>query len=217
MRDFSNRLWYKKTYYRKVFSENTFRNMKIQASSITSCVFRNARFEDVDFVGCNLKKNKFTACVFKNVTFTNCNLKKTKWQGSLFEDVDFIMTNIVQCKALPESGYTERKTYPQFELDNHLQEALENFSKMKGAYKFHVLHVKQNKPNNWNLEILCQKHRNQTGEALLAISKRKDLSRLYSLGRYKKLIEKELSKWYYNGVLPRNSESCETPKETNGD
>lgn len=217
MKGYRNRLWYKKTFHKRVFIDYAFRNMKIQASNITGCTFRNVTFDGIDFVGCNLKKNNFTECMFKNVTFTNCNLKKTKWLHSWFEDVDFIMTNIIQCKALPQSGYTERKTYPPIRHDSQIEEALENFSKIIDVYKYHILHVKQDKPNNWNIEILRQKYGDQTGEVLLALSKKTYLKPLCSLGSYKKLIEKELNSCYYNGVPLRNSASCETPRETNGD
>lgn len=185
---FSNKFCYQSNMHNLIYKGAIFNNVKFQNSNITECNFKNSKLLGVDFYNSNLKKSKFNDANLKDVIFFNCNLKGTNFNNVKFQNVLFISTNVDNCKNLNIKEVTMVKSYPKLENQDLINITLE-LSKFIKFYKSKVLHVKKNKVNNWNLNILYLKYSDGLLRALKALKNRKDKRNFITVYSYKKYIE----------------------------
>lgn len=186
-----NKYCYKTNIHNLIFKDGYFGNVKYQASNITACNFKYSTLNGVDFVGCNLKGCNFSGARLKDVVFVNCLMENTHFTNCSFENVYFVTTDISGCIDLP-ANYCLMSTYPKISFDDDMHKALVLLSYNEESYRYHVLHVKRTKPNNWFIQILINRFGDSAGKALLAFSKKENLKHLYTLSAYTNFIEKYL-------------------------
>ncbi|MGK4198720.1 pentapeptide repeat-containing protein [Fusobacterium sp. HC1336] len=188
---FSNKYCYQANIHNLIYKDSSFENVKFQNSNITECNFRNSKLTGIDFYNSNLKKSKFSNAVLKDVIFFNCNLKGTDFKDTSFKNVFFISSNISLCKNLNKENITITTKYPKITNQDLVNTILE-LAEFKDLYKFNVLHVKKNKINNWNVNILYSKYLNNLSRTLQVLKKRKNKKNFITLYSYKKFIERYL-------------------------
>lgn len=188
---FSNKYCYQTNIHNLIYKDSSFENVKFQNSNITECNFRNSKLTGIDFYNSNLKKSKFSNAVLKDVVFFNCNLKGTDFKDTSFKNVFFISSNISLCKNLNKKNITVIIKYPKITNQDLVNIILE-LAEFKDLYKFNILHVKRNKINNWNVNVLYSKYLNNLPRALKALKKRKNKKNFITLYSYKRFIESYL-------------------------
>lgn len=192
-RGFKDKYNYQTNIHNLIYKDASFENVRYHASNITKCNFKNTKLLGVEFTSCNLKNTSFKNAVLKEVIFFNCNLRNTDFQGVNYDNVIFISTNLDNAKNLNLTDKCEiLKSYPRHELKSELDEIVLKLSKCKRLYKYHVLHVKKDKINRWNLSILHNYYDNRLQRALEALYKRKNKYAFYTVYAYRKMIDSYL-------------------------
>lgn len=191
---FKNKYRYQTNIHNLIYKDASFENVRYHASNITKCNFKNTKLLGVEFTSCNLKSTSFKNAILKDVIFFNCNLKNTDFEGVKYDNVIFISTNLDNCKNL---HLTDRcivlRTYPKGMLNKELSETILQLSECKKIYKYHVLHVKKNKINRWNLNVLQKFYGdNDLQRALEALYRRKNKYAFYTIYAYRKMIDSYL-------------------------
>ncbi|MBL7815692.1 MAG: pentapeptide repeat-containing protein [Saprospiraceae bacterium] len=103
--DFSNTIWENCTIESCNFEQSNFKSVDFTNIEFKKTKFRNCnlsesilnmnsginsgKFEDVDFIDCNMSKSLFRFPLMKNCRFINCNLFETDFDGTRFEDCSF--------------------------------------------------------------------------------------------------------------------------------
>lgn len=176
-----------------IYKDASFENVRYHASNITKCNFKDTKLLGVDFTSCNLKSTSFKNAVLKDVIFFNCNLRNIDFEGVKYDNVIFISTNFENAKNLNLTDKCEvLKTYPKDVLNEELYETILKLSECKRIYKYHVLHVKKNKINKWNLSILQNYYDARLQRALDALYRRKNKYAFYTVYAYRKIIDSYL-------------------------
>lgn len=191
---FSNKYNYKTNIHNLIYKDASFENVRYHVSNITKCNFKNTKLLGVEFISCNLKSTSFRNSKLKDVIFFNCNLKNTDFEGAKYDNVIFISTNLDNAKNL-ELTYKCKvlRTYPKYTINKELYEAVLKLAEFKRIYKYHVLHVKKNKINRWNLSILENYYdNNKLIRSLEALYKRKNKYGFYTVYSYRRMIDSYL-------------------------
>lgn len=190
---FKNKYNYQTNIHNLIYKGAKFENVRYHASNITNCNFKNTKLLGVEFTSCNLKSTSFKNAVLKDVIFFNCNLRKTDFEDVKYDNVIFISTNFENSKNLNLTDKCEvLKTYPKDILNKKLYETVLKLSKCKKIYKYHVLNVKKNKINRWNLSILQNYYGDRLQRALDALYRRKNKYVFYTVYAYRKMIDSYL-------------------------
>lgn len=190
---FSNKYNYQTNIHHLIYKDAVFENVKFHASNITRCNFKNTKLTGVDFYSTNLKGTSFKGAVLNNVVFFNCNLKQVDFAGVKCQNVIFISTNTANAKNLElENGCKVFNTYPKRIIKKELEEVILELTKWERLYKYHVLHVEENKINFWNLELLLEYGEENLLRAMRALTRRKDKRGFYTISAYKNFVERYL-------------------------
>ncbi|MBV1820071.1 pentapeptide repeat-containing protein [Clostridium sporogenes] len=159
-------------------------------TNIHNLIYKDASFENVKYHASNITKCNFKNTKLLGVEFTSCNLKNTDFQGVKYDNVIFISTNLENAKNLNLIDKCEvLRTYPKDILNKELCEIVLKLSECEKIYKYHVLHVKKNKINRWNLSILQNYYDNRLQRAFEALYRRKNKYAFYTVYAYRKMID----------------------------
>lgn len=176
-----------------IYKDASFENVRYHSSNITKCNFKNTKLLGVEFTNCNLKSTSFKNATLRDVIFFNCNLRNADFEGVKYDNVIFISTNLSSAKNLNLTDKCEvLRTYPKDLLNKELYEIVLKLSDCKRIYKYHILHVKKNKINRWNLSILQNLYGNRLTRGLEEIYRNKNKYQLYTIYSYRKVIDSYL-------------------------
>ena len=190
---FKNKYNYQTNIHNLIYKDASFENVGYHASNITKCNFKNTKLLGVEFTSCNLKSTSFKNAVLRDVIFFNCNLRNTDFEGVKYENVIFISTNLENAKNFNLTDKCEvLRIYPKDELNKELYETVLKLSECKKIYKYHILHVKKNKINRWNLSILQNYYDDRLQRALAVLFRRKNKYAFYTVYAYRKMIDSYL-------------------------
>lgn len=190
---FKDKYNYQTNIHNLIYKDASFVNVRYHASNITKCNFKNTKLLGVDFTSCNLKSTSFKNAILRDVIFFNCNLKNTDFKGVKYDNVIFISTNLKNAKNLNLTDKCEvLRTYPKDVLNKELCKTVLKLSECEKIYKYHVLHVKKNKINRWNLSILQNYYDNRLQRALEALYRRRNKYAFYTVYSYRKMIDSYL-------------------------
>ncbi|MEG1255537.1 pentapeptide repeat-containing protein [Clostridium sp.] len=192
-RGFKNKYNYQTNIHNLIYKDAIFENVRYHASNITECNFKNTKLLGVEFISTNLKGTSFKNSTLEEVIFFNCNFKNTDFDGVKFKNVIFISTNIDKVKSIKiDAECRILKTYPNIKLDNELENTLLKLSECNKIYRYHILHVKKSKTNNWNVSILLNYYGDKLQRALEALYRRKNKNDFYTIYAYRKMIDSYL-------------------------
>jgi len=190
---FTDKYNYQTNIHNLIYKDASFENVRYHASNLTKCNFKNTKVLGVEFTSCNLKNTSFKNAFFKDVIFFNCNFKNTDFEGVKYDNVIFISTNLENAINLNLTDECEvLKTYPRVEINKELYETVLKLSECKRIFKYHVLHVKKDKINRWNLSILQNYYGDRLQRALEALNRRNNKYAFYTVYAYKKMIDSYL-------------------------
>ncbi|NTZ20677.1 hypothetical protein EXW96_25130 [Paenibacillus sp. JMULE4] len=100
--------------YKVNFNNAVFNNVNFRGAILTSCYFKKAKFDGVDFLGTNLRKSNFEGASFKNTIFVGPLLDGCNFRNAKFENVIFVNTSFENVKNLDLShGVEVLKQYPK--------------------------------------------------------------------------------------------------------
>lgn len=190
---FRDKYNYQTNIHNLIYKDASFENVRYHASNITKCNFKNTKLLGVEFTSCNLKNTSFKNSALRDVIFFNCNLRNTDFEGVKYDNVIFISTNLENAKNFNLTDECEfLRTYPRLKLNKELYETVLKLSECKRIYKYHVLHVKKDKINRWNLSILQNYYADRLQRALEALYRRKNKYAFYTVYAYRKMIDSYL-------------------------
>ena len=192
MSGISNKYNYKANMHKLCFIGAHFYNVKYQASIVTDCNYRDATIIGVDYFNCNMRGTSFKNAKFKNVVFFNCNLKQVDFTGAKFEDVTFICTNLQEPKnlVLDNPGIRILRTYRPIAIDESVETRLLAMAQNDSIFNAKVLHVNNNKLNQWTIGLIHEKY---GVDAIIMLSKilgrKEKWENMYTVFSYMLLIE----------------------------
>lgn len=191
---FGNKYNYGTNIHNLIYRGGKFENVRFQASNITACNLKNTRLIGVEFMNTNLKETEFNGATLKDAIFFNCNLKGTDFTDAKFINVKFISTNINKAINLNiTDGIEVIKNYPNIKLNQYLEDSILRLQSINKIYKYHILHVKKDKINLWNIELLLRDYKQEDlSRALGALARRNDKRGFYTVYKYKKFIDSYL-------------------------
>lgn len=190
---FKDKYNYQTNIHNLIYKDANFENVRYHASNITKCNYKNSKLLGVEFTSCNLKNTSFKNAVLRDVIFFNCNLRDTDFEDVKYYNVIFISTNLDNAKNLNLTTECQvLKTYPKDELNKELHDIVLKLSECKKIYKYNVLHVKKDKINRWNLNILQNYYDVRLQRALEALYRRKNKYAFYTVYAYRKMIDSYL-------------------------
>lgn len=210
LRGYRNKYNYKYNMHGLIFKDQIFKNVKFQATTMTSCKLQGARLIGVDFYNSNLKKSSFKNAVLEHVVFFNCNLKGVNFTGTKFNDVSFICTSTRMTIGLDKNigGIHIYRKYCKAELPENTIEVLQKLSSKASVFSYKVLHVNTSKLNYWTIQIIIERF-GVDGINYLAmlLTKKQNWKNLYTIYSYLELLNNTYKKCYNKLPCPGTSNS----------
>ena len=187
----NNKYCYQSNIHNLIYKGAHFKNAKYMNCIMTSCNFRGAFMNGVDFFHTNLKNTRFDNAEIKNCVFFSCKIDNTDCTNSKFENVLFISTNTNNAIGLAnQDGWQIIKSYPKIELGIKLSFITLELAKYESLFRPRVLHVNANKPNLWIFTVLLDRYKKETVvKALYALNRKKEKRNFYTLYSYIKYID----------------------------
>lgn len=191
MSGISNRVCYKSNMHGLIYKDAHFQNVRYRASIITKCNFNKAVLNCVDFCNCNLKNTSFKDAVLRNVCFFTCNLSGVDFTNAKFENVFFVCTGVDKAKGIsPDASLKRYTTYPQIDIDDHIQAALLQLSDNRKIFESRIIHVSKGKLNMWTIEIITDLYGRNSLEYLIKLTEEIQSCQICTIGYLIDCIEK---------------------------
>lgn len=188
-RKYINKYFCKSRSFKANFTNAEFRYVNLRGSILTSCCFRNAIFNGVDFLGTNLRRSNFEGVHFKNTIFVGALLDGCNFRNATFENVFFVNTNIKTAKRLNVENptITVLNEYPNLNISPKLKATLDELKLNEHIFKYKTLHINTRKYNHLSLMILLNtfsEHELIDGLSKANTMLKKDICTVSSLTKY---------------------------------